>query len=77
MSGIAYSCRQWPARLPARKAVHRSDAALLNSCAIICPLATAEVIAMTDSALGSGNRDTILNLAAELDALNNLGCPLS
>jgi hypothetical protein len=51
-------------------------AALLNSTSVNYPLTTSEVITMTDNALASGDRDTILSVASELDALNNLGCPL-
>ena len=51
--------------------------ALLNSTAVNYPLTTSEVITMTDNALATGDRGTILGVAAELDALNNLGCPLS
>lgn len=51
--------------------------ALLNSTSVNYPLTTAEVITMTDNALATGDRATILSVAAELDALNNLGCPLS
>ena len=32
---------------------------------------------MTNNALATHNRNQILTLAAELDALNNLGCPLN
>ena len=51
--------------------------ALLNSTSVNYPLTTAEIIAMTDNALATGDRATILSVASELDALNNLGCPLS
>lgn len=34
------------------------------------------IIARVDRALQSNNRSTMLNLASELDRLNNLGCPL-
>jgi hypothetical protein len=51
--------------------------ALLNSTSVNYPLTTAEVINMTDNALATGDRATIISVAAELDALNNLGCPLS
>ena len=51
--------------------------ALLNSTSVNYPLTTAEVITMTDNALATGDRATILSVASELDALNNLGCPLS
>jgi hypothetical protein len=50
-------------------------AAYLNSFAVDYPLTTAEVISMVNDALASGDRATILALAATLDANNNLGCP--
>ena len=34
------------------------------------------LISTVDAALTSGSRKTILQLAARLDAANNLGCPL-
>jgi hypothetical protein len=41
-------------------------------------LTAAQVISETNAALASGNRDTILNLAAQLDTFTNTGgCPLS
>lgn len=40
------------------------------------PRTPAQVIVQVDAALASGNRDTMLVLAASLDADNNLGCPL-
>lgn len=52
-------------------------AALLNSTSVNYPLTTSEVITMTSNAMGTGDRGTMLSLAAELDALNNLGCPLN
>jgi hypothetical protein len=50
-------------------------AAYLNSLAVDYPLTTAEVVSMVNTALASGDRATILALAATLDANNNLGCP--
>jgi hypothetical protein len=41
------------------------------------PLTSAEVVAMVNTALASGDRDTILDAAELLDSYNNLGCPLS
>ena len=35
------------------------------------------IIARVNNALASGDRQTMLDLAAELDRLNNLGCPLN
>ena len=40
------------------------------------PRTTADVIADVNAALASGDRDTMLDLAEELDVDNNLGCPL-
>ena len=51
--------------------------ALLNSTSVNYPLTTSEIITMTDNALATGDRATMLSVASELDALNNLGCPLS
>jgi hypothetical protein len=53
-------------------------AALLNSASpdVDFSIATADVIADVNAALASNDRDTILDLAAELDAANNAGCPL-
>ncbi|MEX1182151.1 MAG: ice-binding family protein [Gemmatimonadota bacterium] len=39
-------------------------------------LTVAEVISKVDAALASDNRQEMLDLAEELDALNNAGCPL-
>lgn len=36
----------------------------------------AGVVALVNGALNSGSRSTMLNLAGQLDAANNLGCPL-
>ena len=41
------------------------------------PLRRKQMYGMIKTALESGDRDAMLALAAELDALNNLGCPLS
>ena len=63
------------ARIMLRAAV----AALLNASdpTVDYPRTTAEVIADVNTALASGNRSALLVLAAELDADNNLGCPLN
>jgi hypothetical protein len=63
----------------ARILLRASIAALLNSAHpnVNYPRTTAEVIADVNAALASNNRSTMLNLAAELDADNNLGCPLN
>jgi hypothetical protein len=54
-------------------------AALLNagSSGVDYSRTTAEILADTNAALTSGNRNTMLNLAMELDDDNNLGCPLN
>ena len=54
-------------------------AALLNasSTGVDYTLDEAGVIAAVDAALASGDRATILAAAADLDADNNLGCPLN
>jgi hypothetical protein len=54
-------------------------AALLNSAHpdIDYPVSTADVISQVNSALASGNRKTMLDLAADLDALNNINCILN
>jgi hypothetical protein len=40
------------------------------------PLRRAALVAEVNAAIESGDRQTMLALAAELDRLNNLGCPL-
>jgi hypothetical protein len=52
-------------------------AAYLSSLAVDYPLTSAQVVAMVNTALATGDRDTILVLATLLDANNNLGCLLS
>jgi hypothetical protein len=58
--------------------LRQAVAAILNAANpdVDYPLSVAEVIARVNAALASGDRATILALAAELDRLNNLGCPL-
>ncbi len=53
-------------------------AALLNAAhpGVAYPRTVAQVVTAVDAALLSANRDTMLVLAAALDADNNLGCPL-
>ena len=41
------------------------------------PRSTSDVISQVNAALASQNRDALLSLAAQLDADNNLGCPLN
>jgi hypothetical protein len=52
-------------------------AAYLSSLSVNYPLSSADVVSMVNTALASGDRDTILDLAKLLDSYNNLGCPLS
>ncbi len=54
-------------------------AALLNAghADVEYPRTTASIVADVNAALASNSRSTMLALAAELDADNNLGCPLS
>ena len=76
--GKRKGCRRKAVRIICSSALISHDVnRKLNSEAVSYPLTTAEVISLTNSALASNDRDTIIGLAAELDALNNLGCPLS
>lgn len=54
-------------------------AALLNAAHpdVAYPRTVADIIADVNAAIASGDRDTILELAEELDEDNNLGCPLN
>lgn len=56
-----------------------SVAALLNASNsnIAYPMTTSQIISAVNSALNSGDRTTITNLATLLDNANNGGCPLS
>jgi hypothetical protein len=58
--------------------LRQAVAALLNAASpdVDYPLTVAEIIAQVNAALASGDRDTILALAEELDTFNNLFCPL-
>ena len=40
-------------------------------------LTTAQIVAQVNAALDSGNRNTMLTLAGQLDGFNNAGCPLN
>jgi hypothetical protein len=51
-------------------------AGINNACSLNYPLSQAQIISMTNAALATCNRDQILALASQLDADNNLGCPL-
>jgi hypothetical protein len=63
----------------ARILLRAAVAALLDSAHpdIDYPRSTADVIADVNAALASLDPSTMLDLAAELDADNNLGCPLN
>jgi hypothetical protein len=53
-------------------------AALLNASSpdVDYALSAEQVIAQVNAAIGAGNRDGMLMLAAQLDKYNNYGCPL-
>lgn len=59
--------------------LHHAVAALLNAAhpGVDYPRTAASIIADVNAALASGSRDTMLALKDELDADNNLGCPLN
>ena len=63
----------------ARILLRASVAALLNAAnpAVDYPLSVSDVTSQVNTALASGDGNTILALATRLDRLNNLGCPLS
>jgi hypothetical protein len=63
----------------ARILLRAAVAALLNAAhaGVDYPRTTTEIIADVNAALASNNRSTMLELAAELDGDNNLGCPLN
>jgi hypothetical protein len=58
--------------------LRQAVAALLNAASpeVDYPLTVGEIVDAVNDALASGDRETILALAEELDALNNLFCPL-
>jgi hypothetical protein len=60
----------------ARNLLRAAVAALLNSSSpeVNYPLAESDVIASVNAALATCNRQTIIELAGELDRANNLGC---
>jgi hypothetical protein len=60
----------------ARNLLRAAVAALLNasSLEVNYPLSEPEVIGLVNAALATCNRDTIIELAGELDRANNLGC---
>ena len=63
----------------ARILLRAAVAALLNAAhsGVDYPRTTAEIIADVNAALASNNRNTMLELASELDDDNNGGCPLN
>ena len=63
----------------ARILLRAAVAALLNAAHpdVDYPRTTAQILADVNSALTSGNRNTMLNLATALDNDNNIGCPLN
>jgi hypothetical protein len=62
----------------ARILLHAAVAAVLNAAHpdVAYPLTTAEIIDAVNTAL-LGTRDDMIDLGADLDANNNLGCPLN
>jgi hypothetical protein len=58
--------------------LRQAVAAILNAANpdVDYSLSVTEIVARVNAALASGDRSSILALAAELDRLNNLGCPL-
>lgn len=61
-----------------RKLTTSGSPILLNSAALSgYPFSTSSVISMTNSALSSGDRSTMLSLASDFDTANNLGCPFN
>jgi hypothetical protein len=58
--------------------LRQAVAALLNAASpdVDYPLTEAEIITAVNAALATGDRETILALAEELDTFNNLFCPL-
>jgi hypothetical protein len=63
----------------ARILLRAAVAALLNAAQpdVDYQLTVAQVISQVNTALASGNRNTMLNLASQLDRYNNAGCPLN
>ena len=62
-----------------RNLLRAAVAALLNAANadVDYPMTTAEIIAAVNTAIASNNRATMLALASDLDAKNNLGCPIN
>jgi hypothetical protein len=59
--------------------LQQAVAALLNAAdpGVNYPLTPSKVIQLTNKALASGDRDTMLQLKTRFDTANNFGCPLS
>jgi hypothetical protein len=62
----------------ARILLRNAVASLLNAAhdGVAYPMSVEDVVEAVNEALASEDRDTMLALEAELDELNNLGCPL-
>jgi hypothetical protein len=63
----------------ARILLRAGVSALLNSASpdVNYAFSTQAVISVVNAALATGNRTTMLTIAAQLDLYNNSGCPLS
>lgn len=63
----------------AKLLLHHAVAALLNAGSpnVNYGMSEADIIADVNAALASNDRDTMLALKSDLDALNNAGCPLN
>ena len=61
----------------ARILLRAAAASALNSYFLQFPLSLSQVVDMTNAALASGSRDTMISVAAQLDMYNNIGCPLN
>jgi len=63
----------------ARILLKQAVACLLNAASggVAFPLSTGDVIAESNAALASLNRDTMIGQGGTFDGLNNLGCPLN
>ncbi len=59
--------------------LRQAVAALLNAAhpGVTAPHTVAEIVDMVNTAIDTGDRQTILALSGDLDADNNLGCPLN
>ena len=59
--------------------IRAAVAAVLNAAhpAVTYPRTVAEIVAAVNAAVGSGDPDVVIDLAGDLDAENNRGCPLN